>query len=230
MRLTPNETDRLVLFTAASLARSRRARGLLLNVPEAIALIADTACEAARDGLRLSEARVLAASVLTADDVLPGVVDIVRDVRVEAVFDDGTRLVVVRDPFGAAPPSLPQAAPGAVVTAAREPAQPDDVVTVAVTNTAAVGITITSHFHFFEVNPRLDFDRRVAYGRRLAVPAGESVRFVPGETVEVNLVPFGGRRVAIGFAGLVDGPLDAPGAFERACSRGSEAGYLGLQR
>ena len=90
MRLTPTDRDRLLIFTAAELARVRKARGLQLNVPEATALIADTVCEAARDGLRLMEAAARGASVLTATDVLPGVVDIVREVKVEAVFDDGT--------------------------------------------------------------------------------------------------------------------------------------------
>lgn len=229
MRLTPTETDRLLLFTAAELARARRARGLRLNIPEATALIADTVCEAARDGRRLHEAQAAGASVLTADDVLPGVVDVVREVMVEAVFDDGTRLVVVRNPFGETAPSLGDDAPGAVLTAERQPLQPDDLVRVTVTNTSPVPITITSHFHFFEVNPRLDFDRRAAYGRRLAVPAGESVRFEPGTPVVVALVPIGGARVAIGFAGLVDGPLDAAGVYEIACARAIEAGYLGMQ-
>ncbi|MEY9941626.1 urease subunit gamma, partial [Streptacidiphilus sp. MAP5-3] len=94
MRLTPTEKDRLLLFTAAQLARSRQARGLRLNVPEATALIADTVCEAARDGRRLAEAIEAGRSVLSAGDVLPGVVDVVTTLQVEAVFEDGTRLCV----------------------------------------------------------------------------------------------------------------------------------------
>lgn len=219
MRLTPSDRDRLLIFTAAELARSRRARGLRLNVPEATALIADTVCEAARDGRRLVEAAAAGASVLTADDVLPGVIDIVREVKVEAVFDDGTRLVVVRDPFGV--PEEVAESTGAPFT--DDPAR----VLLTVTNTAEVPVSITSHFHFFEVNPRLSFDRAAAYGLRLAIAAGTAVRFAPGETLEVALVPFGGERVAIGFAGLVDGPLDAPGAREAAIARAREQGYLG---
>ena len=170
MRLTPTDRDRLLIFTAAELARARRARGLLLNVPEATALIADTVCEAARDGARLLDAAAAGANVLTPDDVLPGVPDIVRDVKVEAVFDDGTRLVVVREPFGKGG-SLGVDAPGAVITAGRESASPPGLVYLAVTNTADVPVSITSHFHFFEVNPRLSFDRPAAYGMRLAIPA-----------------------------------------------------------
>ncbi|MFD6751416.1 urease subunit gamma, partial [Streptomyces anthocyanicus] len=79
MRLTPTERDRLLLFSAAELARARRARGLRLNVPEATALIADTVCETARDGGRLAEAIEAARSVLGPDDVLPGVADVVTE-------------------------------------------------------------------------------------------------------------------------------------------------------
>jgi len=226
MRLTPTDRDRLLIFTAAELARARRARGLQLNVPEATALIADTVCEAARDGKRLMEAAALGAAVLHADDVLPGVADIVREVKVEAVFADGTRLVVVRNPFGE-DAGLGADAPGAVITAAREPVDLPGLVYLTVTNTSDVPVSITSHFHFFEVNQRLSFDRRAAYGMRLAIHAGAAKRFEPGEPTEAPLIPVGGARIAIGFAGLVDGPLDAPGAREAALARAVAQGYLG---
>jgi urease subunit gamma/beta len=226
MRLTPTDRDRLLIFTAAELARARRARGLRLNVPEATALIADTVCEAARDGARLMEAAALGASILTEDDVLPGVPDIVREVKVEAVFDDGTRLVVVRDPFGEGA-GLGTDGPGAVLAADREPVEPAGLRYVSVTNTSDVPVSITSHFHFFEVNPRLSFDRAAAYGMHLAIPAGSALRFEPGNPVEAPLVPIRGARIAIGFAGLVDGPLDAPGAKETALARAATQGYLG---
>ncbi|MBT0768450.1 urease subunit gamma [Kineosporia sp. J2-2] len=224
MRLTPSERDRLLIFTAAELARSRRARGVRLNVPEATALIADTVCEAARDGARLAEAMAAGRRVLGADDVLPGVPDVVGRVEVEAVFDDGTRLIVVTDPFSGA--SLGENAPGAVIPGPSAPGTFPGVVTIPVTNTAPVPVSVTSHFHFFEVNPRLRFDRRAAYGRRLAVDAGATVRFAPGQTLPVDLTPIGGARVAIGFAGLVDGPLDAPGALESALEKARACGYL----
>jgi urease subunit gamma/beta len=227
MRLTPTDRDRLLIFTAAELARTRRARGLRLNIPEATALIADTVCEAARDGARLMEAAAAGAAVLGPDDVLPGVVDVVTEVKVEAVFDDGTRMVVVRRPFGAAA-GMGDDAPGAVMPAERPiSVEPVDLVRLSVVNTGDVPVSITSHFHFFEVNPRLQFDRAAAYGHHLAIPAGASLRFDPGATVEASLVPIGGARVAIGFAGLVDGPLDAPGAKEAALARAAAQGYLG---
>jgi urease subunit gamma/beta len=139
----------------------------------------------------------------------------VPEVRVEAVFDDGSRLAVVRDPFraGASSPQPP------------EPSGLAGEVELEVTNTAAVPISVTSHFHFFEANPRLRFDRAAAYGMHLAVAAGAAVRFEPGGTRRVALVPVGGRRVVIGFAGLVDGPLDEPGARERALDKARACGY-----
>ncbi|MER7287805.1 urease subunit gamma [Streptomyces lydicus] len=233
MRLTPTERDRLLLFGAAELARTRRARGLRLNVPEATALIADTVCEAARDGRRLAQAIEAARSVLGPDDVLPGVADVVTEVHVEAVFDDGSRLAVVSDPIGAGAPAAvgEQAAvpaPGAVLPGPADP-EPEPAVVLTVRNTAAVPISVTSHFHFFEANPRLEFDRAAGYGMRLCVPAGSSVRFDPGGSAEVGLVPIGGDRIAIGFAGLVDGPLDAPGAKEEALRRAVACGYLGAE-
>jgi urease subunit gamma/beta len=252
MRLTPTERDRLLIFTAAELARARRARGLRLNVPESVALIADTVCEAARDGARLAEAVEAGRRVLGAADVLPGVAEIVTEVQVEAVFEDGTRLAVIADPIGAVRPvgggagydegadrgtesdedagQRSRGTPGHIIL--RNESQyttetPKNPIPLDVTNTASVPISVTSHFHFFEVNPRLRFDRAAAYGRHLAVPAGSSVRFDPGATVHVELVPIGGERVAIGFAGLVDGPLDAPGAKERALAKAAACGYLG---
>ncbi|GHB38732.1 urease subunit gamma/beta [Streptomyces xanthochromogenes] len=226
MRLTPTERDRLLLFGAAELARARRARGLRLNVPEATALIADTVCEAARDGARLAEAVAAARKALSPEDVLPGVPDVVTEIHVEAVFDDGSRLAVVGDPFGGGG-GLGELAPGALLPVAGDVRGPEPVRVLTVRNTASVPISVTSHFHFFEANPRLDFERAAAYGMRLCVPAGSSVRFGPGESAEVGLVPIGGDRIAIGFAGLVDGPLDAPGAKDEALRRAAACGYLG---
>src|SRR6185437_10948637 len=155
MRLTPTERDRLLLFTAAQLARARRARGLLLNVPEATALIADTVCEAARDGLRLAEAVEAGRTVLSAAEVLPGVPDIVTEVQVEAVFDDGTRLAIVSEPFRGA--SLGGRAPGAILPReerddarsspweAERSAPPVPIATLPVVNIGEVPISVTSH-------------------------------------------------------------------------------------
>jgi urease subunit gamma/beta len=225
MRLTPTERDRLLLFTAAELARARRLRGLRLNVPETIALVADTVCEAARDGVRLTEAIAAGKALLGPDDVLPDVAYIVREVQVEAVFDDGTHLAVVQDPIGedATGPSAPGIPAGQTHVIDGDNPDPIDIEVV---NMGAVPITITSHFHFFEVNRHLRFDRVAAYGRRLAVRVGETVRFEPRAPRTVTLIPIAGARIAIGFAGLVDGALDDPVTRERAMVRARETGYL----
>ena len=218
-----------MVFVTAELARSRRTRGLRLNVPEATALIADTAAEAARDGLRLAEAIELGRSVLSPDDVLDGVVDIVGEVRIEANFDDGTRLIVVHDPFrhleGIQTHEASLGAPGAIREAPTVYQRSYDA-EVDVVNESDVAISVTSHYHFFEVNPRLRFDRGAAYGRHLAIDAGSSVRFDPGVALRVQLADIRGSRVAIGFAGLVDGALDAPGAREAALDKAHRCGYL----
>lgn len=225
MHLTPTERDRLLLFSAAELARRRLADGVLLNVPEATAIVADAVCEAARRGARHDAAVAAGRSVLIAEDVLPEVPYIVRTVSVEAVFADGSRLVVVSEPFG--PVAEREDMPGAVQVAALDPRpEPADAVSVEVVNTAPVAISVTSHFHFFETNARLRFSRRAAYGMHLDVAAGTHVRFDPGSATTVRLVPIRGARVVMGFAGLVDGPLDEPGIRETALERSRAWGFL----
>jgi urease beta subunit len=99
------------------------------------------------------------------------------------------------------------------------------VTTLRVTNTGAVPVHLTAHFHVFEANPRLRFDRRRAFGMRPDVPAGGAIRLEPGETRDVPLVPIGGRRVVLGFAGLVDGALDETD-IDAALARALARGYL----
>jgi urease subunit gamma/beta len=215
MPLTPGEGDRLLLHLQASLAQRRRERGLLLNVPEARALIADAVCEWARDGLGLVEARDRARTLLSTDDVLPGVPGALREVRVEARFDDGTRLVVVKDPFGAGEDSLDE-----------PPAAPEATAVLAILNEATTAIGLTSHIHLAEVNPRLRLDRAAAFGTRPAIPTGETVWIRPGESVDLPVVPITGARIVIGNSGLVDGALDDPAVRARALAALRSCGYL----
>ena len=226
MQLQPREIDRLLLYQAAELARSRRARGLLLNAPEAIAIISDTACEAARDGATHAEAAAAAHAALGPADVLPGVPSLVGHIEVEALFTDGSRLLLIIDPLG------PAAAdgPGAVQAAPVEEATFVGLVDLEVTSAAVVPIAVTSHWHFFEANRLLDFDRAAAWGMRLAIPTGSTIRWGPGETQRVQLRPFAGKRIAYGFSGLVNGPLDADGARAAALALAAERGYLGATR
>ena len=99
------------------------------------------------------------------------------------------------------------------------------VVTVSVTNTGDRPIQIGAHYHFFETNRALVFDRVRAYGMRLDLPSGTSVRFEPGDTKEVKLIPYGGRRVVYGFNALVSGRLDDPYTREQSIRRMIEQGY-----
>jgi urease subunit gamma/beta len=217
MALTPGEADRLLLYTQGLLARERHTRGLLLNVPESTAIIANAVCEAARDGMDLATARETGRSVLSATDVLPGVVEIVTDVSVEARFDDGTRLVVVRDPFRTAHDDVP-----AEVESAAFPSTG----AIRIENCALTSIGLTSHIHLAEVNPRLRLDRGVAYGHRLAIPSGDTIWIAPGETIEIGIQPIAGARVVIGNTGVVDGSLDDPELRRRALDILRSCGYL----
>jgi urease subunit gamma len=99
MHLTPREQEKLMVFVAAEVARKRRARGLKLNYPEAIALITAEMLEAARDGKTVGEIMSFGATILRRDEVMDGIAEMIHDVQVEATFPDGTKLVTVHDPI-----------------------------------------------------------------------------------------------------------------------------------
>jgi len=99
MMLTPREIDKMYVYLAAQIARRRKERGLKLNYPESMALIADFVIEGARDGKSVPELMSTGRQVLTKDDVMPGVPELVNTVQVEATFDDGTKLVTIHDPI-----------------------------------------------------------------------------------------------------------------------------------
>jgi urease subunit gamma/beta len=191
MRLTPWEEERLLVFTAAELARRHRSAGLALNAPEAIALICDTMFEAARAGASYADIEAAGRAAVASDDVMPGVRELVDDVRLEVLIDDGVRLIVLVDPLGQ--PDAPPDGPGAVRLAGETKDVPvRETLELEVRSTSRRAIRVSSHFPFDRVNPRLVFDRGLAHGFRLDVEAGESVRWAPGETRSVRLVRFGG--------------------------------------
>jgi len=220
MSLTPGEQDRLLLFLQGELARARRNRGLLLNIPEATALIADSVVELARDGLTLDEVRLQAREILSVKDVLPIVPQLLTEIRVEARFDDGTRLVVVRDPFNQGTESIGESSDHAF------PADRIEGELLKITNTASIAIGVSSHIHLAEVNPRLRLDRSRAWGMHIAVKTGDATWIEPNEVVEVALTPIEGNRVMLGNSGVVDGPLDDPEVRERALATLRSCGYL----
>lgn len=224
MELTPNELDRLLIFNVAQLAQSRRARGVKLNKPEAVALISHAVIESARDGASHSETLQAGLTAVTDSELLPGVGPLLGGIAVEAVFSDGRRLVVVD--YESADPDVP----GKVTRLEQVVGRTNlHITSVVVVNESEIQISVTTHMHFFEANPKLKFDRISTYGRHLHIPAGEHVDFPPGVEVSVNLVPISGNRILIGFAGLVDGPLDAPGAKVEAISKAKARGYLGFE-
>jgi urease subunit gamma len=99
MQLTPREKDKLLLFTAALVAERRLARGVKLNYPEAVAYISAAIMEGARDGQSVAELMAYGRTLLTVDDVMEGIAEMLHDVQIEATFPDGTKLVTVHDPI-----------------------------------------------------------------------------------------------------------------------------------
>jgi urease subunit gamma/beta len=198
MNLTPREKDKLLIAMAAIVARKRLERGVKLNYPEAVALITDFVVEGARDGRTVAEMMEAGAHVLTTDQVMDGIAEMIHDVQVEATFPDGTKLVTVHHPIRG-PAS--QLSPGEFVT-------PDgeiemnvgrETLTLTVANSGDRPIQVGSHYHFFETNPALKFERERTKGMRLDIPAGTAVRFEPGQSREVRLVAIAGKREVYGF-------------------------------
>ena len=210
MLLTPTELERLTIYTAAELARKRRKKGLKLNHPEATAIIADEILEGAREGRSVAELISYGSTLLNTDDVMPGVDDMMHMLQVEATFPDGTKLVTVHEPIRSGKKksnTKDDIAPGEIISG------DGDVkinagkrsIKLKVLNTGDRPVQIGSHFHFFEVNPALDFKRKDAFGMHLDIPAGTAVRFEPGESKEVHVVPFGGAGEVHGLNNLTNG-------------------------
>lgn len=212
MHLAPRDIDKLLLHNAGVLAQKRLARGLRLNYPETVALLATQLLELVRDGkYGVAELMDLGKSILGRNQVLPGVPALVHEVQVEGTFPDGTKLVTVHDPicvddgdlalalYGSFLP-VPDRSVFAAVTETREPGALEvaageielyagrAVTTLEVTSTGDRPIQVGSHYPFDETNRALSFDRAAAKGKHLAIPAGTAVRFEPGETRTVNLV------------------------------------------
>ncbi|MCG8098160.1 MAG: urease subunit gamma [Candidatus Thiodiazotropha taylori] len=211
MELTPREKDKLLLFTAGLLAERRKDKGLKLNYPEAMAYISCAILEGAREGRTVAELMDHGRTLLSSEDVMEGVAEMIHEVQVEATFPDGTKLVTVHDPI--LPTESDQGAvivPGEILTESGERALNEgrQQLTLSVANTGDRPIQVGSHYHFAETNPALHFDREQARGFRLDIAAGTAVRFEPGQTREVTLVAFAGDRKVYGFNGAVMGSLE----------------------
>jgi urease subunit gamma/beta len=232
MHLTPREINKLILHQAGFLSQKRLARGLRLNYVEAVALIATQLLELIRDGRSVAELMDLGRRLLGREDVLDGVPEMIDEVQVEGTFPDGTKLVTVHHPIVAergdralafygsfltperaaviGRPAVPQErAPGAVLPLEGDVALNEgrDGAELQVTNRGDRPIQVGSHYHFVETNRALSFDRGIAYGMRLDIPAGTAVRFEPGETKTVKLVAIAGERVIRGGNAWASGPV-----------------------
>lgn len=232
MHLTPQDLDKLMLHQAGFLAQKRLARGVRLNYPETVALIATQMLEFIRDGRSVAELMDVGRRLLGRRQVMPGVPGMVYEVQIEGTFPDGTKLVTVHHPvtledgdlslalYGS---FLPVPATSAFKDAAAE-AEPGEVLadageitlnagrrtlTMPVTNLGDRPVQVGSHYHFIETNASLKFDRTATLGMRLDIPAGTAVRFEPGETKTVNLVEIAGEKIVRGGNNLVDGPVAA---------------------
>ncbi|MDR0762796.1 MAG: urease subunit gamma [Campylobacteraceae bacterium] len=206
MFLTDREKERLLIYTAAKLAQERKSRGVKLNYPEAVAIISSFIIEGARDGKNVAELMVEAAKVLTKDDVIEGIACMMSLVQVEAVFEDGTKLVSIHNPI--LDENSDEIGGYIIKEGEIELNAKAKETRIEVKNSGDRPIQVGSHFHFFETNSFLEFDRYKAYGKRLNIPAGTSVRFEPGSHKKVSLIPYGGKRFVSGFNGLVEGFLD----------------------
>ncbi len=211
MHLSPRDLDKLLLHGAGTLAQKRLARGLRLNYPEAVALVASVLLELIRDGKSVAELMDIGRKILGRAQVLPGVASMIHEVQVEGTFEDGTKLVTVHEPISSMQGDLALALHGSFLPLPAASAFPDvsvdevpgevrvqpgtitlnegrEAIEVRVTNRGDRPIQVGSHYPFDRTNRALDFDRALAKGRRLDIPAGTAVRFEPGDEKTVKLV------------------------------------------
>jgi len=229
MHLTPHELEKLRLHQAGFLAQKRLARGLRLNHPEAVALIATQILELIRDGHSVSDLMDLGRKLLGRANVMDGVAEMIQEVQIEGTFPDGSKLVTVHQPivaqngdlklalYGSFLPipkkktiKIKKESPGEILTAPGDLTLNENRKTVSmkVTNRGDRPIQVGSHYHFVETNRVLEFDRTASYGMRLDIPAGTAVRFEPGDSKTVNLVPIAGSKVISGGNALASGPVN----------------------
>lgn len=253
MHLAPRDLDKLLLHNAGFLAQKRLARGLRLNHPEAVALIATQLLEFIRDGRTVADLMDLGRQFLGRNQVLPGIPAMITEVQVEGTFPDGTKLVTVHHPIARENGDLTLALHGSFLPVPPltlfKPTPPDqgpdvipdpgeclaldgdielnagrETVSLPVTNLGDRPVQVGSHYPFIETNALLRFDRARAYGFRLDIPAGTAVRFEPGETRTVRLVAIAGNRVIRGGNNLADGPVSPEGRLA-AVARALDRGF-----
>ncbi|WP_185858638.1 urease subunit gamma [Blattabacterium cuenoti] len=203
MHLTSYEKEKILLYMAGELAKKRLKRGLRLNYPESVALITHYVMEGARDGKTVKELMIEAGNILNNEQVMDGVYELIHHVQIEATFPDGTKLVTIHNPIKKNKKEDSNIIPG------QYDLLEEDIVLLPgrsrieriVSNTGSRPIQVGSHFHFYETNLSLLFEREGTKGYRLDIPSGRSIRFEPGETKEIILVEIGGSKKIYGFSG-----------------------------
>ncbi len=253
MRLSPKDMEKLALHNAGFLAQKRLWRGLKLNYPEAIALIASQLLEFIREGESVAVLMNKGKNILGRNQVLPAVVDLVDEVQIEGTFPDGVKLVTVHHPIcidkgewalygsgleGLTPPPLSTASYlASMVNPGEYQLRSEPIllnadrasIDIEVTNMGDRPIQVGSHYPFFETNSSLHFDREKAFDLRLDIPSGTAIRFEPGEIKTVKMIPLGGERKVFGGNALITGELDGPNR-EIAIQRAREAGFIGAKK
>lgn len=205
MYLTHQEKEKMLLLFVAIVAKNRKEKGLKLSYPESVAYLSGHVIEGAREGKTVQKLIEECNQLLTSDDVMPGVSELIAELQVEAMFTDGTKLVSLNNP-------IPTSNSEHLIPGAYEFASDDIVLSsgrkriqIEVINTADRPVQVGSHFHFYEVNPALDFDREKTKGYHLDIASGLSIRFMPGVKETVDLVEYGGEKVIHGFTGKING-------------------------
>ncbi|WP_185868599.1 urease subunit gamma [Blattabacterium cuenoti] len=206
MHLTSYEKEKILLYVAGELSKKRLKRGVKLNYPESLALITHHIMEGARDGKTVKQLMNESSSILNNEQVMDGVDELLNVVQVEATFPDGKKLVTIHNPIKKIKSYLNKMIPGEYKLLK------EDIPLLSgrrrihriVSNVGTRPIQVGSHYHFYETNRFLLFERKGTQGYRLDVPSGRSIRFESGETKKVDLVKIGGNQKIYGFSGKVN--------------------------
>lgn len=250
MHLTIREEERLQIWTLAEMGRRRLAKGVKLNYPEAAALICDEIMERVCEGCipMLVDMMDYGATILKTHHVMDGVPEMMKILQVEAVFEDGTKLVTVMNPIREAegeklpwaPPPIPRSVvpdesfdvgdplpPGTIefgegdieINAGRE------TIELVLTNTGDRPIQIGAHYHLVEANRAMAFDREAAFGFRLDIPSGTALRFEPGQSRKCQLTRFAGAQVSMGMNDMTNGSMRSEETKRLTMKKLREHGY-----
>ena len=247
MKLSPKEIEKLLLHNAGFVAQKRYARGVLLNYPETVALIAAQLLEFIREGETVAGLMQKGKDILGYDDVMEGVAEMLDTVQVEGTFPDGTKLVSVHQPICATGLDNGLALYGSGLSrvagkkaidngSERHPGEAfigegeielnanRKTLTVEVENTGDRPVQVGSHYPFVETNKALRFDRVPTIGYRLDIPSGTAIRIKPKEKRQVQLVEIGGEKKVYGANALINGPVE--GRIPEITAALRERGYI----